>query len=180
MPLKIISDEELQKELGNCNPTGVIKDIGTPGRKSGDNNVPRAIQKIIGETANTESRQDALELAREFNISSQSVSAYSAGSTSLATYNEPSSDILEHINSRKILSAKKAQSKLLKAIHHITEDKLINAKPLELAAVAKAMSSIVKDMEPDTSGPINGGPTFVFYAPRVIAEEKFEVIQVNE
>jgi|OpeIllAssembly_1097287.scaffolds.fasta_scaffold00157_7 hypothetical protein len=177
MPLKIISDEDLQKELDNC---GVVKNLPTPGRTKGDNNVPEGLRKIIGDTANTESRKDALELASEFGISNQSVSAYSVGATSLATYNEPDQDLISHINNRKILSAKRAQSKLLKALHHITEEKLANTKPVELAAVAKAMSSIVKDMEPESGAQVNGGPTFVFYAPKVFAEDRFPVITVNE
>lgn len=178
MPLKIISDEDLVKELDNCG--AVVKNLPTPGRKSGDNNVPEGLRKIIGDTANTESRKDALSLASQFGISSQSVDAYSVGSTSLATYNEPKEDLLSHINSRKVLSAKRAQSKLLKALNHITEEKLANTKPVELAAVAKAMSSIVKDMEPESGSQVNGGPTFVFYAPRVFEEDKFPVITVNE
>jgi len=186
MPLKIISDDELNKELINSggpsnSVTGVIESIPIPGRKPGDKNVPRAIQKIIGETAQIEGRQDAIELAKELQISHDSVDAYSAGATSLATYNNKNEDLLSHINSRKLLSAKKAQSRLLQAIHHITEEKLINAKPDVLATVAKAMSSIVKDMEPDsTTQNGNNGPTFVFYAPRVAKEESFDVITVRE
>jgi hypothetical protein len=189
MPLKIVSDEELDKELENCrlevksiqsDSVSLVKELSSPGRKEGDNNVPRAIQRILAETSQIEGRQDAIELARELQISPQSVDAYSAGATSLATYKEKNEDLLSHINSRKLLSAKKAQSRLLRAIHHITEDKLINAKPAVLAVVAKAMSSIVKDMEPDSGVSQTNGPTFVFYAPRVTKEESFDVITVKE
>lgn len=178
MPLKIISDEELEKELNNCSVR--IEQKKVPGRDKGDNNVPESLRKIIGETGATEGRQEALALSSEFGISPSSTSAYTVGATSTASYDKPQDDLLAYVNSRKLGVAKKAQSKLIKALNHITEDKLAMAKPADLATVARAMSHIVKDMEPEQGVDSNKGPTFVFYAPRVFNEDKFPTVVVNE
>jgi hypothetical protein len=182
MPLGLVDDDDFEKELGNCGITAVVQDKKSPGRSKGDNNVPEGLRKIIGETSEIEGRKEALELAAKFDISPSSVSAYANGATSTTSYDEPNSDLLEHINSQKSKVAKRARNKLLSALSRITPEKLDSVGVVALAGVAKAMSGIVKDMEPSTSVGPNGqtGPTFVFYAPRVISEDKLPVIDLNE
>lgn len=191
MPLGLISDDDFLKELNNSSvpdisglnrdQLGEIKEI-KKGKPEGTKNVPEGLRKIIGETANLEGRQEGIKLAEEFGISSYSADAYSNGATSLATYNKPDENLKNFIDNSKLKAGKKASVKLLKALHHLTEDKLENAKATDLAVIAKAMSGIVKDMEPDSSGGNQGqnGPTIVLYAPRVMKESTFDIINVKE
>lgn len=191
MPLGLISDDDFLKELNNSSvpdisglnrdQLGEIKEI-KKGKPEGTKNVPEGLRKIIGETANLEGRQEGIKLAEEFGISSYSADAYSNGATSLATYNKPDENLKNFIDNSKLKAGRRASVKLLKALHHLTEDKLENAKATDLAVIAKAMSGIVKDMEPDSSGGNQGqnGPTIVLYAPRVMKESTFDIINVKE
>lgn len=147
-------------------------------------NVPDSLRKVIGETSTLEGRSEALELANDFGISPSSVSAYSNGVTSTATYDKPDEGLTNHINSAKDRVSKRARIKLMEALKHITPAKLEGAKARELSAVARDMSAIVKDMEPDTPKVINetgvAGPTFVFYAPQFRDERSYDVVNAKE
>jgi transcriptional regulator with XRE-family HTH domain len=186
MPLGLISDDDFLLELENSsvfsNSNGKVI-LPTPlGRGEGNLQVPEGLRKIIGETSNIEGRSEALELASEFGISPSSVSAYANGATSTASYDSPNESLQSYINNAKLKVSRRASAKLLKALTYITEDKLENAKVGELASVAKNLSGIVKDMEPDTPKFIQGGngPTIVLYAPRPIAEGTLDIVRVNE
>lgn len=183
MPLGILSDDEFDSELGNSGipPIGEVIVKETPGRKEGDINVPEGLRNIIGDSGLTD-RQEALSIAKEFGISPASASAYSHGNTSTATYNKPNDKLSAFLNKRKAQAGKRASNKLLLALEHITEDKLEGAKATDLATIAKLMSGIVKEMEPESSKPTEGkgGPSFILYAPRIIQEHKLEVIDLKE
>lgn len=175
MPMGIVSNDEFELEVSKVE----IKFLPSKGRDKGDNNVPDSLRKIIGETSKIDGRGSALDLASRFNISPSSVSAYSNGSTSTATYDErPNAN---HINNAKERISKRARIKLMSALNHITNDKLENSKAHELSGVAKDMSAIVKNMEPDNPMVNNpGGPTFVFYSPQFRDERNFDIIHVKE
>jgi hypothetical protein len=68
------------------------------------------------------------------------------------------------------------------ALSKLTEDKLDIAKARDLAGIAKDMSSVMKNMETDNSNnpTEKAGPTFIFYTPKVKAEENFDVVQAKE
>lgn len=193
MGMGIVSDADFDKEVGNLNKTtptpppipvldGEVMPMQRPGRKEGDVNVPDSLRKIIGETSELEGRDVALELAAKFGISPASVSAYANGSTSTATMDKQPN--LPHINGAKDRVAKKAMRKLMQSISHITPAKMVNAKPHELAVIARNMSAIVKEMEPEKpKNPEDDGkkgPTFVFFAPTLHKEEHYETINVRE
>lgn len=186
MPMGIVSDDEFNKELGNSRTDksidqAIVKELNRPGRHSGDNNVPDSLRKIIGETSEIDGRQEGIALGKGFGISPSSVSAYSNGSNSTASYNKQPN--LAHINQAKERISRKARIKLVNALDQITPEKLSEAKLETVANVARSMSAIVKDMEPDI--PMNEregktGPTFVFYSPQVKKEEQFEHIFVKD
>lgn len=185
MPLGIVSEEELLDEINRLNePNKVNVEIVEqlrPGRTEGDNNVPDALRKIIGETSITEGRAVALDLARQFHVSPSSVSAYANGATSLATYNQPNESLKNHNDEVKMKIVSKARSKLLRAISHITDENLKETKPKDLAAIAKDMSAVVKNIEPpESNNPTSIGPTFLVYAPSIRKEQYYETIRVNE
>ena len=186
MPMGIVSDKEFESELDNCS-TPVpqtqkpkVEIIDSPNKGRGNNpEVPNALRQIIGEESKLNGRQSALELAQSFGVSPSSVSAYANGSTSTATYNEQPN--LNHLNQSKERIGKKARHRLLLALNSISKDKLEVASVKDLAGVARDMSTISKNMEPDgPKVPVNNGPTYVMYRPEFRREDHFEVVQVKE
>ncbi len=188
MPMGIVSEKDFNSELGKVGidnpnpPTTKIVDIERPGRKEGDVNVPDALRRVIGETAISNGRESALEMARQFGLSPSSVSAYTQGATSTSSYNErPNADVI--VKSKNQIG-KLAIGKLRRALHKITDDKLEGTTAKDLAGIAKDMSAIVKNMDSDTSKNPNengkSGPTFVFYSPQFRREEHFDVVAAKE
>jgi predicted transcriptional regulator len=187
MAIGIVEDSDFNKELEKINkpiaPTGQVVDKGAPGRKDGDVNVPDSLRKIIGETAVIDGRQEALALADMFGVSDSSVSAYSKGATSTASYNSPAKAILSHINKARQRSVKKASKVLSTALDSITPDKLNDLSARNLAGIAKDMSAVIKNLEPPDNGNDTPGaerPQFVIFAPQFRDERNFETIVVNE
>ena len=184
MPMGIVNDDDFNSELTNV---GIIKnnepkiiDIPTKGRSEGDTNVPDSLRKIIGEESVIEGRSSALNLARRFGISPSSVSAYNNGSTSTSSMDE--SPNKPHLIDAKERVSKRARTKLILALNSLTSQKIEDSKARDIAGIAKDMSAIIKNMEPnsDKSIEINNKPQFVFYAPQVKSEESFDVIYAKE
>lgn len=185
MPLGIVEDSEFDLELDKLDknqsePRAVIVDKGIPGRKNGDNGVPSALRKIIGEEAITNGRQAAIGIAEEFGISHDSADAYKNGATSLATFNEPNPSLQSHLAGIKEKIVQKATGKLDSALESITPDKLEDIKPRDAAGIAKDMSVIIRNMEPDSDDKPRIGPNYIFYSPRSRKEEDYETLQVDE
>ena len=182
----VVNDSDLGKELTNCachnSPNAdVVSMLNEHGRNKGDNNVPSSLRKIIGETSEIEGRAEGVKLAKMFDISSSSVSAYANGSTSTKSYHSRESEILAHINRRKLNITNKASHKLIKALDAVTDEKLQNAKLVELASVMNAASAVVKSMEPETKNENNNsGVQFIVYAPQIMSEDRFQTIDLNE
>lgn len=190
MGMGIVTDADFDAERRNSNvPTqrreetvGRISPLPTPGRNKGDVNVPNSLRKIIGDTATSEGRQEALALAKNFGISDSSASAYAHGSNSTSSYNDRPN--LPVINGAKERIQKRARIKLQVALKALTPEKIGESKAIEIAGIAKAMSAIVKDMEPEVPDAdrekLGRGPTFVFMAPPTLKEEIFDVKYVKE
>jgi predicted transcriptional regulator len=189
MGMGIVSDSDFESEIGKLNPSvsqngngksiAIIKEI-EKGRGERNLEVPENLRKLIGEESVINGRQEALTLAGNFGISPSSVSAYANGSRSTASYeNQPD---LSHLNEAKLRVARKARSKLFLALNNLTKDKIETAKAKDIAGVAKDMSAIIKNMEPEIpkNNNGNGGPTFIFYSPQFRKEEVFDVINVKE
>ncbi len=196
MAMGIVSDKEFDSELSHVNTRdksdksreesnstvpilGEVVDYAK-GRQKGSVEVPDSLRKVIGDTQITDGRDQAVELAKQFGISPSSVSAYNVGATSTASYDTtPNQDIITKAKDR---ISKRARGKLMSALRHITDDKLESSKARDLAGIAKDMSAVVKNMEPE--GPKapgnNSGPTFVFYSPQFRKEESFEVVVAKE
>jgi predicted transcriptional regulator len=209
MGMGVVKDEDFERELNNCvpslkksenkinqetNPTpsetpstdsvveGEVVGMNSPGRKAGDNNVPSSLRNIIADESLENGRASALELARMFDVSSSSVSAYSNGATSTKSYDTPNSNINGFLEGRKSKIASRAISKLNSALSNITPDKLQITKAKDLASIAKDMSAIVRNMEPENKNPLGGnnGVQFILYAPPIKNESSYDVIHVNE
>ena len=181
----IVSDSEFNSELDKLTPNngdnkivGEIKDIER-GRGKDNLEVPQALRKIIGEESAINGRQNGLELANRFGISPSSVSAYNQGAHSTATYdNRPD---IDNINGAKFRVAKRARNKLVLALNLLTREKIENAKARDISGVAKDMSAVIRNMEPETQrNPLGNGPTFIFYSPHFRSENNFDVIHLKE
>lgn len=152
------------------------------GRGKGNFEVPNGIRKLIGGSVIEEGRPAGLAIAAFLGISESSVSAYSNGATSTASYNKPEKGLADFLgNTRKKIS-KKAAAKLFKALHVIDDDSLAKLSALEASNVAKNMSTIINHMEPpDNNKGLNiNAPSMVFYVPKMVSEERFHVVTANE
>lgn len=195
MPMGIVSDSEFDCEKDKLSPSreeskstvpsitgpvisGQVVDV-TRGRPVGSVEVPNTLRKVIGETAVSDGRDQAVELARQFGISPSSASAYGVGATSTSSYDETPNG--SHIIKTKEKISKRARGRLMAALRHITDDKLDSSKARDLAGIAKDMSAVVKNMEPDgPKVPTSNGPTFVFYSPQFRKEDSYEVVNAKE
>jgi len=189
MPLGIVPDSLFDEELAllqsdrdknkDSAPAAVIIDKETPGRNNGDKNVPREIQKVIAEEHTVNGRKSAVALAESFGISHEQVDAYKNGATSTSSYNKPNPDLKAHLDKVRSNITGKASSRLLLALDSITNKKLEETKPRDAAGIAKDMSVIIRNMEPEVSS-THIGPNFVFYSPVMKKEKDFDVIDIGE
>ena len=182
MAMGIVDDNELERELNKLNKNNSVQIIDSPskGRAPNDVNVPDSLRKIIGETSEIDGRKEAVALAKMFDISPSSVSAYANGVTSTASYNEKKTDIQNHINESKARIAGKARARLMKSLNFITDEKLGEAKVSEVALVARHMATVMREMEPPkTEVNENNGIQFIFYSPHIKKEDSYDVIDVT-
>lgn len=189
MAIGIVSDSDFDLEITKGTPTPELRpaqiiDSPRPGRSEGDNNVPDSIRQIIVDESVQNGRASALSFAQMVGVSPSSVSAYSNGATSTASYNNPNKKLSERLKKAKLVVAHKARKTLTSALDNITDDKLSEAKLTDLALVAKSMSGIIKDMEPaerPEAGNVNiNGPSIVMYNPGFAKESSFDTVEVNE
>lgn len=178
----LVKKDEFEAELNQLNgeQRAEVVDMPTRGRKEGDNNVPDFLRKIIGENAIEEGNKETKTLTRAFGISDSSMTAYKNGATSTASYNEPQPELKGKMNDTKTRIAGKAKSRILRAISNITDEKLQDTKPVDLSAIARNLSAVVKQMEPEAQQNQKNGPTFVFYTPPQKKEESYDVIVLKE
>src|SRR5689334_24304809 len=201
MGMGLVDDSEFESQLSNVTQSrsipksipstpneviegeAVIEDIPSKGRKEGDNNVPESLRNLIGITAQTEGRKEAIALAKMFGVSPSSTSAYSNSATSTKTYNQPDNKISDVILRRKSQLTKKALNKLGTSLDKITDDKLDALDAKELASITKDMSAVIKNLEPpSTNGKEDGRPNvaFVLYRPEIRHEDSYDSLSVSE
>jgi hypothetical protein len=172
MPMGIVDDAEFQKEIQRSSQVVTIQ------RGRGNTrNVPESLRKIIGENAVEEGSKATKVMTNAFGISDSSLSAYKHGANSTASYNDPA--FKPAIDKVRDKITRKARSRLIASLNAITPEKLSDEKPRDLAGIAKDMSAIIKNMEPDAEKD-KIPQALIIFAPRMVTEEKFEVIDVGE
>jgi len=195
MPMLVVTDDELALELARLTvqatpisneshnnqsnsdqlPEKVI-DI-KHGRGLNRKEVPTEIRNLVAQLAITgESHKD---IAKEFNVSQSSISAYSAGATSTARIaNNKDDELVRHNKEVKNRISDVAAERLERALASITAEKLDEAKVRDAAGIAKDMSVIMKNM---TDGPVSVGMNqqVILYQPRMKEEQDYEVIEVS-
>lgn len=189
MPLGIVSDSDFESELNRTDSKlvedfhGKIEDstrasvIDIESGRGHTPEVPESLRKLIGETALTEPNS---EVAKAFGVSESSVSAYKNGSTSTASYNRPEADLSSYINDKRELITKKARTRLLAALNSITPEKLAEVKVKDAAGIAKDMSAVIKNIEPQQKSGSDNNIQFVFFAPKTREESDYPIINVEE
>jgi len=183
MPLGIVPDEIFDKEIEHEKDvvkTPIVIDKEHSGRRNGDKAVPQELRKLLGEEATVNGRKSAVALGESFGVSHDSVDAYTKGATSLATYHKPQEDLKSHLEKVKERITSKASRTLLGALDSITLDKLAGEKPRDAAGIAKDMSVIIRNMEPEAGEKTHIGPNYVFYSPVMKKESDFEIIEIKE
>jgi hypothetical protein len=193
MPIGIVSDNDLMAELAKLNPSlkppahtpeVIVEQLPTRGRAEGDVNVPDSLRQIIGEEAVINGRASAVGLAGMFGISPSSASAYAKGATSTDSYNTPSKSIIGHINKSRARAINRAGKTLNAALGSITQEKLDYADARDLSTIAKDMSVIIKNLEPEAPPPVDPNapqtPQYVIYAPTFRDERSYDSITVQE
>ena len=186
MPLGIISQEELEKELSNSRSnstpnkeiSALIVPIPEKGRGEGTKNVPDSIRKVIAEEKLEGTPSKVLQ--EVFGVSPSSVAAYSKGATSTATYDEPKEGLSKFIGTKKEKIFERAQNKLSIALKAMSGEKFEKATLRELTGAAKDMSVVMKNMEPDNSHVNNGVQAqFIIHVPQMKQEKDYDVVQVE-
>ena len=176
MAMGIVSDKDFNSETNKLTPKPPPQ-TKERGRGKGNVEVPDSLRKIIGDTAETEGREAALALARDFGISPSSVSAYAHGANSTASYNtRPNLPVIRNAKAR---ISKKARAKMLLAMNKITDDKLDGVNAKDLASIAKDMSAIVRNMDDEDDGKekeVDNKPKFLVYAPTVNQENHYQTV----
>jgi len=172
MPMGIINDDDFQKEVEKSKVVSINIGRGhTP-------QVPESLRKIIGENAIEEGSNATKTMTRALGISDSSLSAYKHGAASTASYHNP--QFKDHIDKARERIIKKARNRLVSSLNAITPEKLADEKPRDLAGIAKDMSVIIRNMEPDRVEDRDNTKALIIFAPQVVTENKFEVIQVQE
>jgi transposase-like protein len=169
----LFSRDERNKDIVNYE----VKEI-KHGRGAGKENLSDEMRKIIAEDALVSGRT-IQEVADEYGISRDAVNAYKHGATSEATYNVPNQELAPHVTQVKDEIKLKAQNALLTAIQSLTDDKISGSKAKDIAGIAKDMSSVLRNIEPQTSGPVINNKVLV-YSPRVKEEDDYKVIEARE
>lgn len=170
MPMGIVSDSDFEAESERLRIVTIEKGRGN--RPA----TPESLRKIIGENAVEEGSKATKVLTQALGISDSSLSAYKNGATSTSSYHNPT--FKDHIDKAREKIVKKARNRLLQSLNHITDEKLKSESPRDLAGIAKDMSVIIKNFEPEVEKG-NGGRQLIIFAPQFVTEEKFEVIDVQ-
>ena len=185
MPLGILTDDEFDQEVAKANSNGSLKKpseetlariVQIERGRGNKQETPESARKLISELAINGA--DVSEIAHEFNVSPSSISAYKHGSTSTASYNEPNKELRKHNNLVRDRIIKKARKKLVLAIDSIDEQKIADCDARGLAGIAKDMSAVIKNLEPEIKESGNLNAQFVFFAPQVKKEIDYPIIDV--
>lgn len=173
MPMGILSDEDFQKEIEKS------QIVPLPQRGRGNNpQTPESLRTIIGENAVEEGSKATKTMTRSLGISDSSLSAYKHGATSTASYHNPT--FKNKIDEARQRITKKARSRLLASLNAITPDKLADVKARDLAGIAKDMSAVIKNLEPQKDEGEKTTQALIIFAPQMLKEEKFEVIDMQK
>jgi hypothetical protein len=174
MKMMIVDDEEFELELKRSQQVAEIVQLPAKGR-NGAKATPDSIRKLVANEMLDGG--SAREVAAAFNISESSVSAYKNGAASTTTYHEPNKSLGDFVDKKKNKIKGRAENRLLMALKHITDEKLAEAKVIELSTIAANMSRVVEKVSPKEQTVVNNN--IVFYSPKQISKENYDIVDVS-
>lgn len=183
MPLGIVSNEDFESALNDSIKAPEIKIEIEKGRGKGTTEVPELIREIVSEDAIQNGNQSALNegLAKFFQVSASSVSAYKNDATSTKTYHEPNKDLKKSNNRVKKVIVGKARRVMQASLDAITDDKLEGSKATDLSVIARNMAGIIRDMEPAEKKEVSQAAQIVIYKPQMqFNENNYETVHLPE
>jgi len=181
MPMGVVSDDEFDVELKRVDeslPVDKSNIIPITRGRGNTKEVTNEMRALIAGCA-IKGEGTGAEIAKEFNVSRSSVSAYKGGATSTTDLGKRTDTELEAKNKKvKGRIIEKTTSRLEAAIEGITIEKIDQASLRTLSGLAKDMSSVIRSIEGDGDG--GGVKTNInIYAPRMRQEDDYEVIEVE-
>lgn len=165
--------ESLEKPI--VKPVGVVKNFVGRGNSKA---IPESLRKLVASEAIAGGK--ASELAKTFGVSSSSISAYKHDATSTASYDIPDEGLKKANDEVRNEITGAARLRLQSAINNITDEKLADAKLKDIASVARDMSAVIKNMEPERDRNDNPVTQFIYFAPKQRSETDYKVIEVTE
>ncbi len=191
MPLGILTDEQLNKELNRVPSNKEIEKIEKSIEsevcapkivdiKRGRGNqleIPNEIRALVAEEAINGT--PAKDLARTFGISESSISAYKNDATSTTSYDKPNEELAKKNDSVRTAISNQARTRLSQALEEITPEKISGAKVKDISGIAKDMSVIVKNLEENIPQNVQNTQVII-YKPRFKEEDDYDIITVNE
>jgi acylphosphatase len=148
-----------------------------PAKSNGIGVMPIEVTSMIGALGIVEGRR---ETARNFGMKHSQVENYSDGKVEIG--GEVRQEALDAVKEKVNLLRGKIENKIDKIVDCITEDKIINAKAIELASMAAQLSKIPSNLHPEekNNNTVNNNGMFIFFRPRQREEDEYEQICVNE
>lgn len=176
MAIGIVSNEEFDVELAKFTSSSRQVEHRDRNPKLSDPNVPASLRQVIQEEAIKGTPPK--ELSKIFGVDSNTIGSYKHGYTE-NTRRNTNEALVRSGQATRIRIASKAQSKIISAMRFMTDDKLQHAKARDLAGIAKDMSTVVNNMEGNSSNSSNQN-NFVFFSPRTKQSDEYEVIEVHK
>lgn len=174
----IVDDSSFEQQLESLNKPIQRATVVNIQRGRVGKEVPVELKKLVA--SDSINGVSASELSKQFGISPSSISAYKNDATSTKTYHEPDAELKESNDKVRTDITNSARSKLLQALETITPEKLNDTKVRDAAGIAKDMSAIIKNLEPESHEKNQLNQQFIFYAPKTKQESDFEVIEARE
>lgn len=178
MPLGIISESDYNKEvissLNRITPARSLPIIELDKDKGRNNKseTPDSIRSVIAQEALL--GVSAKEIAREYNVSQSSISAYKKDATSTTSYNKSDKSLRNRNSIFRDRIVRKSSRIALTALDSIDSRDFETASLTDKARVAKEMASIVRDMsgsDNDESGkPI---AQIIIHAPQMRTDKDY-------
>lgn len=184
MAMGLVTEEEFLKEVASISGIKqtadydyITEEVRSITRGRGDK---KETPEIVRELIATESLCGTTnqELAQTFGVSESSVSAYKNGATSTSTYHQQDARLATAIDETRNRIVGTAQSKLIHALDKINLTGVVN--PRVASGIARDMSSVVKNLQPDVPAVANVNARVIVYQPRMKEEDDYNVITVDE
>ena len=178
MPLGIVSTDDYERELVvQQSPVVLTKPI-IHGR-NGSSAVPAALQKLISQDA-IEGNGTQKEIAAIHNVSPSSVSAYKHGAASTSSYHSPKQELADHNKQVRTEITNKANGVVTNALNALLREGVLDGvKPRDVAGIARDISTISKNINPDNGVVMGDHNQVVIFKPRMKEEDEYKVIDVQ-